>query len=66
MTLDDVLHDWDKCTALLAAQAQWWTPGTASGYHAYTMGLLLGEVVRRITGRGPLTFRNTLPGRDRR
>jgi CubicO group peptidase (beta-lactamase class C family) len=51
VTLEDVLHDWDKCTALLAAQAPWWTPGTASGYHSYTMGFLVGEVVRRITGR---------------
>src|SRR5262245_58154595 len=51
VTLEDVLHDGDKCTALLAAQAPWWTPGTASGYHSYTMGFLVGEVVRRITGR---------------
>ena len=30
LTLED-LYDWDKCTALLAAQKPWWTPGTASG-----------------------------------
>lgn len=51
VTIDDILHDWGKCTALLAAQAPWWTPGTASGYHSLTMGFLVGEVVRRITGR---------------
>lgn len=51
VTFDDTLHDWDRCTALLAAQAPWWPPGTASGYHSYTMGFLVGEVVRRITGR---------------
>ena len=50
VTLAD-LYDWDKCTALLAAQEPWWTPGTASGYHSQTMGFLVGEVVRRITGR---------------
>jgi len=44
------LADWDKCTSLLAAQAPWWEPGTASGYHALTQGYLIGEVVRRITG----------------
>ena len=44
------LADWDKCTSLLAAQAPWWEPGTASGYHAVTQGYLVGEVVRRITG----------------
>jgi CubicO group peptidase (beta-lactamase class C family) len=44
------LADWEKCTAALAAQAPWWEPGTASGYHAVTQGYLIGEVVRRITG----------------
>ncbi|MGA0600344.1 serine hydrolase domain-containing protein [Caulobacter sp. KR2-114] len=45
------LYDWDKVTSLLAAQAPFWEPGTASGYHALTQGYLVGEVVRRITGR---------------
>jgi CubicO group peptidase (beta-lactamase class C family) len=49
ITLED-LYDWDKSTALLAAQAPWWEPGTASGYHALTYGHLVGEVIRRITG----------------
>ena len=49
ITLED-LYDWDKSTALLAAQAPWWEPGTASGYHALTYGHLIGEVIRRITG----------------
>ncbi len=47
----DDLYDWDKVTALLAAQAPFWEPGTACGYHALTQGYLVGEVVRRITGR---------------
>lgn len=50
VTLED-LYDWDRCTALLAAQEPWWMLGTASGYHAYTMGFLVGEVVRRISVR---------------
>jgi CubicO group peptidase (beta-lactamase class C family) len=45
------LYDWDLCCADLAAQAPWWEPGTASGYHAVTQGYLIGEVVRRITGK---------------
>jgi CubicO group peptidase (beta-lactamase class C family) len=49
ITLED-LYDWDKSTALLAAQAPWWEPGTASGYHLLTYGQLIGEVIRRITG----------------
>ena len=35
----------------LAAMAPLWEPGTAHGYHAVTYGWLVGEVVRRITGR---------------
>lgn len=50
ITLED-LYDWHKCTALLAPQAPWWTPGSASGYHPLTGGFIVGEVVRRITGR---------------
>jgi CubicO group peptidase (beta-lactamase class C family) len=49
ITVED-LYDWEKVTALLAAQEPWWEPGTASGYHAITQGYLEGEVVRRITG----------------
>jgi len=45
------LYDWEMSTSKLAAQAPWWEPGTASGYHSLTMGHLVGEVVRRITGR---------------
>ena len=44
------LYDWEKSTARLAAQAPWWEPGTASGYHVTTYGHLIGEVIRRITG----------------
>ena len=49
ITLED-LYDWDRSTALLAAQAPWWEPGTASGYHMLNYGHLIGEVIRRITG----------------
>jgi len=44
------LYDWEKSTARFAAQAPWWTPGAASGYHALNFGHLIGEVLRRITG----------------
>src|ERR1700761_5472811 len=50
VTTED-LYDWDKVCALLAAQAPLWEPGTQSGYHAITQGYLVGEVVRRITGK---------------
>jgi CubicO group peptidase (beta-lactamase class C family) len=44
------VYDWDRSTSLLAAQAPWWEPGSASGYHDTSFGHLVGEVVRRITG----------------
>jgi CubicO group peptidase (beta-lactamase class C family) len=45
------LSDWDAMTSALAAQAPWWQPGTAHGYHGVTFGHLVGEVLRRATGR---------------
>jgi CubicO group peptidase (beta-lactamase class C family) len=44
-------YDWDKITSLLAAQKPWWEPGTKSGYHSITHGFLLGELVKRVTGK---------------
>ena len=46
----DDLYDWDGSTRRLAAQAPWWKPGSASGYHALVFGHLIGEVVRRVSG----------------
>ncbi|MEI8051506.1 MAG: serine hydrolase domain-containing protein [Actinomycetes bacterium] len=48
--INEDVADWDAICSALAAQAPWWEPGTASGYHALTQGNLIGEVVRRITG----------------
>jgi len=50
------LYDWEKSTARFAAQAPWWEPGTASGYHALNFGHLIGEVVRRISGKSLKQF----------
>jgi len=44
------LCDWERSTAMLAAQPPWWVPGSASGYHALNYGHLVGELIRRITG----------------
>lgn len=55
ITIED-LYDWDKVTSLLAAQEPWWEPGTASGYHMLNFGYLVGEVVRRISGKSLGTF----------
>ena len=45
------LSDWDAMTTALAAQAPWWEPGSGHGYHGVTYGHLVGEVLRRATGR---------------
>ena len=45
------LYDWDRYTAVLAETEPWWEPGTKHGYHALTFGFLVGEVIRKITGK---------------
>ena len=47
-TMED-LCDWDKMCAAVADSELWWEPGTKVGYHAYTFGYLVGEIVRRTT-----------------
>ncbi|GAA4223624.1 CubicO group peptidase (beta-lactamase class C family) [Streptosporangium album] len=44
-------RDWDRMCALIADAAPWWEPGTRTGYHAQTFGWIIGEIVRRATGR---------------
>jgi len=43
--------DHDEMAGALAAQAPWWEPGSGHGYHTNTFGFLVGELVRRVTGR---------------
>ncbi len=50
------VYDPERSVTMLAAQAPWWEPGTASGYHGINQGHLVGEVIRRITGRSLGTF----------
>jgi CubicO group peptidase (beta-lactamase class C family) len=42
--------DVEASTALLAAQAPWWEPGTRGSYHASSFGHLNAELVRRVSG----------------
>jgi CubicO group peptidase (beta-lactamase class C family) len=42
--------------ATLADEAPFWTPGTRQGYQAGTFGHLVGEVIRRVSGRDLSTF----------
>lgn len=52
----DAFYHWDTIAAALAEEKPWWEPGTANGYHAITYGNLVGEVIRRITGKTMGTF----------
>jgi len=49
-------HDPDLLAQRLAAEKPAWEPGTAHGYHPVTIGVIEGEIVRRITGRSIGTF----------
>jgi CubicO group peptidase (beta-lactamase class C family) len=55
LPLADLLA-WDPMAAALAAQRPVWEPGTAHGYHGRTFGWLVGEVIRRVSGRSVGTF----------
>jgi CubicO group peptidase (beta-lactamase class C family) len=48
---EGALYDWELMTAALAQQQPWWAPGTRHGYHVNTFGFLVGEIVRRLSGR---------------
>ena len=50
------VYDQDRSAKILAAQAPWFEPGSAVGYQAIVHGHLVGEVVRRVTGRSLGTF----------
>jgi CubicO group peptidase (beta-lactamase class C family) len=52
----EALYDWARMIEVLAAESPWWEPGTANGYHALTYGHLVGEVIRRISGKSPGAF----------
>lgn len=52
----EALYDWNAMCQALAAQEPWWEPGTRHGYHALTFGWLVGELVRRVTGRSLGTY----------
>jgi CubicO group peptidase (beta-lactamase class C family) len=52
----NALFEWNTMCSALAGQEPWWEPGTKHGYHALTFGFLVGEVIRRITGKTPGTY----------
>ena len=53
---DGAYADWDLIVNALAKEEPFWEPGTRNGYHALTFGWLVGEVVRRVSGKSLGTF----------
>ncbi|MCO5219005.1 MAG: beta-lactamase family protein [Thermomicrobiales bacterium] len=47
----DQIGDDARLAHLLETQQPFWEPGTAHGYHAFVIGALVGEIVRRVTGK---------------
>ena len=45
------LLDWNYIAKRLAAQRPVWEPGSKHGYHSMTYGFLVGEIIRRTSGR---------------
>lgn len=43
-----VLKDPDRLAKILAMQRPNWTPGTRTGYHAWTIGLYQAEIIRQV------------------
>jgi CubicO group peptidase (beta-lactamase class C family) len=50
LTVED-LCDWDKMCAIIADAEPWWESGSKIGYHAVTFGYIIGEIVRRASGK---------------
>ena len=50
LTPEQVLA-WDPIVDALAAQKPIWEPNTKHGYHALTYGWLVGEVIKRVSGK---------------
>jgi CubicO group peptidase (beta-lactamase class C family) len=64
LTVDKLWHgalfDREAMVSALERQVPLWEPGSVAAYHVHTQGFLLGEVMRRVTGRtvGPFVREN--------
>ncbi|MHC9043213.1 serine hydrolase domain-containing protein [Microbacterium saperdae] len=50
LTAEQII-DWNHVVRELGAQKPLWEPGSGYAYHAITHGWLIGEVIRRVSGR---------------
>src|SRR6266700_1622417 len=49
-------NNWELMVKALEQEEPWWKPGSMHGYHGFTFGWLVGEVVRRVSGKSLGTF----------
>lgn len=47
----EMMRDWDAMVAAIEKMKPAYEPGTANGYHALSYGWLVGELVRRVSGK---------------
>lgn len=52
----EMMTDWNAMCAAIATHEPLWPPGTKVGYHAWTFGWLIGELVHRVDGRALAQF----------
>lgn len=48
---EGLFWDWEATCNLLASEEPWWEPGSNQGYHAITFGWVVGELMRRVSGK---------------
>lgn len=48
--------DMDAIASAIAAQEPEWEPGTRGAYNSFNYGFLIGEIIRRVSGRTPGEF----------
>ncbi|KAL4885768.1 beta-lactamase/transpeptidase-like protein [Aspergillus karnatakaensis] len=56
ITEDELFNNTQSATEKLVSQRPWWEPGTASGYHLVSQGILLNEIVHRVSGKTMAQF----------
>ncbi len=52
----EMMTDWEAMCTAIAGHAPLWEPGARTGYHAWTFGWIIGELVRRVDGRSMAQF----------
>src|SRR5260370_16660082 len=53
---DGAFFDWELIVRTLEKQEPFWKPGSQHGYHGFTFGWLVAEVVRRVSAKSLRTF----------